>query len=101
MPSAFVEMIWDHWDRGTQQALLALYRHADPHLLATAGSNLARLTCPALVVWGDRDPYLPTRFAHAYAAILPNTQLEVVPAAGHWPWIDDARVIDDVLSFIA
>jgi pimeloyl-ACP methyl ester carboxylesterase len=100
MPSAFVEMIWGHWDAGTQAALLALYRHADPDRLAVAGSNLSRLTCPSLVLWGDRDVYLPTRFAHAYADVLPNSTLQLVPAAGHWPWIDDARVIDSVLEFI-
>ncbi len=100
MPTAFVDMIWDHWGRGTQAALLALYRHADPDRLAIAGRNLNRLTCPSLVLWGDRDIYFPTRFANAYADALPNSQLQIVPGAGHWPWIDDARVIDDALSFL-
>jgi pimeloyl-ACP methyl ester carboxylesterase len=65
MPSAFVDMIWDHWDAATQAAVLTLYRHADPDDLARAGSDLAKLTCPSLVAWGDRDPYFPTRFATA------------------------------------
>jgi pimeloyl-ACP methyl ester carboxylesterase len=100
MPAAFVDLIWSHWDRDTQAALLALYRHADPGRLAVAGSNLSRLACPSLVLWGDRDIYLPTRFANAYAAVLPNAQLEIIRGAGHWPWIDDARVIDRVLRFL-
>jgi pimeloyl-ACP methyl ester carboxylesterase len=100
MPPEFVEMVWRHWDKGTQRAVLALYRHADPDRLATAGKDLNKLTCPTLVLWGDRDPYLPTRFAEAYASALPSSKLQVVPAAGHWPWLDDARVIDDVLEFI-
>jgi pimeloyl-ACP methyl ester carboxylesterase len=37
MPPAFVDLIWRHWDKGTQQAVLALYRHADPDRLAAAG----------------------------------------------------------------
>jgi pimeloyl-ACP methyl ester carboxylesterase len=101
MPTAFVDTIWSRWDRGTQAALLALYRHADPERLAAAGSDLSRLTCPSLILWGDRDPYLPTRFGEALADVLPDSELEIVPAAGHWPWIDDARVIDDVLAFVA
>jgi pimeloyl-ACP methyl ester carboxylesterase len=100
MPAPFVEMIWDYWGPGTQAALLALYRHADPNRLAGAGWALAELSCPALVLWGDRDIYLPTRFANAYADALPNAQLQIVSAAGHWPWIDDARVIDRVLRFL-
>lgn len=100
MPAAFVDMIWDCWDRGTQAALLALYRHADPHRLAVAGGDLSRLTCPSLVLWGDRDIYLPARFAEAYAGALPDAQLELLAGAGHWPWIDDARVVDRVLRFL-
>jgi pimeloyl-ACP methyl ester carboxylesterase len=100
MPPEFVDMVWNHWDKGTRQATLALYRHADPDRLAAAGKDLNKLTCPSLVLWGDRDPYLPTRFAEAYASSLPNSTLQVVPAAGHWPWIDDARVVDDVLEFV-
>jgi pimeloyl-ACP methyl ester carboxylesterase len=101
MPPEFVEMVWRHWDRGTKRAVLELYREADPDRLAAAGNDLDKLTCPALVLWGDRDPYLPTKFAHDYAATLPDAQLEILEGAGHWPWLDDPSVIDRVSSFVA
>lgn len=101
MSPAFVDAIWGHWDKGTSEALLALYRHADPDRLALAGRDLGRLACPALVLWGDRDIYLPTRFAGAYADALPNAELEIAPTAGHWPWLDDARLIDRIHTFIS
>lgn len=100
MPPEFVDMIWDHWDAGTRTATLALYRHADPERLALAGSELGKLKCPALVLWGDRDAYLPTRFARAYADALPGAELEIVAGAGHWPWIEQPRVVDRVLGFL-
>ena len=100
MPPEFVDMIWDHWDKGTRDAVLALYRHADPDRLAEAGRDLAKIASPALVVWADRDAYLPTRFAEAYAAALPNSELEIVRGAGHWPWIDDPAAIDRILAFL-
>jgi pimeloyl-ACP methyl ester carboxylesterase len=100
MPAEFVDMVWDHWDKGTRDATLALYRHADPDRLAEAGKDLGELTCPALVLWGSRDPYLPTKFAEDYAGVLPNAELELVEGAGHWPWIDDHRVIERILSFV-
>jgi len=99
MPPEFVDLIWDHWDKGTRAATLALYRHADPDLLAIAGNQLGAIACPALVLWGDRDIYLPTRFAEAYAAALPDSRLEIVSGAGHWPWIEDPAVVDTVLAF--
>ena len=101
MPAEFVDLIWRHWDAGTQAALLALYRGADEDELEVAGRELGALTCPALVLWGDRDPYLPLRFGAAYAHALPGATLEVVPGAGHWPWIDDPRLIDRVARFLA
>lgn len=101
MPPEFVDMVWRYWDKGTRDATLALYRHADPDRLAQAGKDLARLTCPSLVIWGDNDLYLPTRFAEAHVAVLPDSQLQIVSGAGHWPWIDDPTVIDRVLDFLA
>jgi len=101
MPAEFVDLIWDHWDSGTQRAVLQLYRHADPPRLAEAGRNLGNLTCPALVLWGDRDIYLPTKFGQAYADALPNANFERIEGAGHWPWIDDPSVTDRILAFLA
>lgn len=100
MPPEFVDSIWSRWDGGTASAILALYRHADPDRLALAGGELGKLTCPALVLWGDRDPYLPTRLAHDYAGALPGARAEVVQGAGHWPWIDDPSLVDRVAEFI-
>jgi pimeloyl-ACP methyl ester carboxylesterase len=100
MPPEFVDMVWERWDKGTRAATLALYRHADPDRLASAGRDLGRIGCPALVLWGDRDPYLPTRFGEAYAAALPGAELEPVAGAGHWPWIDDPAVVDRILAFL-
>jgi pimeloyl-ACP methyl ester carboxylesterase len=53
-----------------------------------------------LVLWGANDPSLKPRFGEAYARALPGSTLQLVPAAGHWPWIDDARVVDQVLNFL-
>jgi pimeloyl-ACP methyl ester carboxylesterase len=100
MPAEFVDMVWDHWDRGTSRAVLSLYRQADPDRLAAAGRDLGRLACPALVLWGDRDPYFPAKFAHAYAVTLPNAELDPIEGVGHWPWIDDPAVIDRVVDFV-
>jgi pimeloyl-ACP methyl ester carboxylesterase len=101
MPPEFIDTVWDHWDKGTSDALLALYRHADPDRLAAAGRDLGRLTCPSLVAWGDRDPYIPTRFAEQFARVLPDAELEIAQGAGHWPWIDDPSLIDRILRFVS
>jgi pimeloyl-ACP methyl ester carboxylesterase len=48
----FIDMIWDHLDGGTFDAVLRLYRSAPPDALAAAGERLDGIKAPALVVWG-------------------------------------------------
>jgi pimeloyl-ACP methyl ester carboxylesterase len=100
MPDAWLDTVLDHFDQGTQRAILRLYRSSPPDVLAAAGSQLTRLTMPALVVWGARDPYIPVRFARAYAEALPNSELLELPDAGHWPWLDRPDTIDRVAGFL-
>ena len=100
MPSWFVDMVWRGIDAGTKRAILTLYHSADPEKLASAGVDLDRLDCPALVVWGTRDPYLPLRFGRMYAERLPGAELVEVEGAGHWPWIERPEVIERLVSFL-
>ena len=64
-------------------------------------TELATLTSPTLIVWGEQDPWLAPRFAHAYAAALPAAELALIPEAGHWPWLESPAVIDRVTAFLA
>lgn len=101
-PEEELEEIWRHFDHGTQRAILRLYRSAPEPALAAAGARLEELGCPALVVWGAADPYLPERFAYDYASGLGGkTHVDVVPGAGHWPWLDDPGVVERVAAFLA
>ena len=101
VPPSLVDVIWDAWDQGTQRAILHLYRASDPEVLAGAGLDLGQLKAPALILWGDLDPYLPPHFAEAYAEAL-GGEAEVVhvPQAGHWPWLDEPSVVGQVAAFL-
>jgi len=101
MPKAWREETLAHFDQGTQRAILRLYRTSPEDALAAAGARLGTLDCPALVVWGDRDPYLPAHFADAYAEALggPADVLHLSDA-GHWPWLDRPDVVERVTNFL-
>lgn len=99
MPPAMVDAIWAAWDRGMSRAILGLYRSADPGALAAAGARLGELGCPALVLWGRRDPYIGSEQGRWYARTLPNADLIEVDA-GHWPWIDRPELIERILAFL-
>jgi pimeloyl-ACP methyl ester carboxylesterase len=95
------DQIVERMDSGTKRAILELYRDADPHRLGAAGDELFRLTAPALVLWGDDDPYIDRRFAEAFAELLPGaTEVEHFAGAGHWPWLDRPEVIDRAAEFL-
>jgi pimeloyl-ACP methyl ester carboxylesterase len=45
--------------------------------------DLHRIDCPAMVVCGDRDPFVPPEHAAGLARQLPDGRLFVVPDCGH------------------
>jgi 2-hydroxy-6-oxo-6-(2'-carboxyphenyl)-hexa-2,4-dienoate hydrolase len=93
-------LIAERFDQGTQRAILRLYRSAPEDVLARAGEQLGRIACPALVVWGARDPYIPPSFAQAYADALPDATARVIDDAGHWPWLQEPGLVREVSSFL-
>jgi len=89
LPRAFLDRMYDDFDRGTRRAVLRLYRATpDPSGAGRRQAAALRpLDLPALVVWGGRDPYLPV--ASAEVAVLPDS--------GHWPFIDDADGVAELV----
>jgi pimeloyl-ACP methyl ester carboxylesterase len=100
MPEPFVASVADSFDLGTERATLQLLRSADPEVLAQAGANLGAIGAPALVLWGEHDPYIPQRFGAGYAAKLGDATLEVVENAGHWPWIDRPELATRIVEHL-
>jgi pimeloyl-ACP methyl ester carboxylesterase len=101
LPDAWLQMALEHFDQGTQRAILHLYRGSPPETLAAAGAGLGKLSMPSLVIWGLADPYIPARFGRDYADVLPHSELLELPDAGHWPWLDRPETIDRVAEFLA
>jgi pimeloyl-ACP methyl ester carboxylesterase len=100
LPDTWIASVMDHWDQGTQRAILRLYRSSPSEVLAKAGERLATLNMPALVLWGMRDPYIPERFAAEYARALPDSELVELPDAGHWWWLDRPDAIKRAVDFL-
>ena len=102
MPRALADAAWPHFDQGTQRAILRLYRSSPRGApRRRRARDLDRVVAPALVLWGDRDPFIPARFADGYAAALRRRPRRAPPGAGHWPWHDDPEVVERVLRFLA
>ncbi|HJR45844.1 MAG TPA: alpha/beta hydrolase [Actinomycetota bacterium] len=50
---------------------------------------LASIQTPIYFLWGENDPFGGADIARAFAAKLPNAELELLPGAGHAVWLDD------------
>jgi pimeloyl-ACP methyl ester carboxylesterase len=93
---AHADEVLRHFDHGTQRAILKLYR-AD----ASVTAPLDAVTAPALVVWGERDRYLDPAWAERVATALGGpAEVEIVPGAGHWPWLEAQGTVQRVADFL-
>jgi pimeloyl-ACP methyl ester carboxylesterase len=96
-PDERVARVWKEFDHGTQRAMLRLHRSIDND---AREAPVANLDVPALIVWGEQDPWFPVALAERYAALIPGAELERVPGAGHWPWLDRPEVVESIVRFM-
>ena len=62
---------------------------------------LGRVATPTHFYWGADDPFGGLDIARQLAASMPAAQLEMVPDAGHLPWLDDpACAAEAIGSFL-
>jgi pimeloyl-ACP methyl ester carboxylesterase len=101
LPDDVLDSVWEHFDHGTQRAILKLYRASRPAVLEAAGRELSRVDCPSLILWPDSDPYIGSEYGEAYARALGGEpRLELVEGAGHWSWLDRPELVDRVAQFL-
>ncbi|MGB2712064.1 MAG: alpha/beta hydrolase, partial [Conexibacter sp.] len=96
LPRAFLDRMYDHYDRRTRRAVLKLYRATDDP--GAAGVEFAGFMAPrdipALVVWGEHDAYLPAEYATRQRDAFPSAEVHVLPASGHWPYADAPEAVE-------
>ncbi len=57
--------------------------------IALDATELARITQPVLMAWGDADVFLTPDAATEAISAIPDLHLVRIPAAGHAPWLED------------
>ncbi len=64
--------------------------------------KLKRVEVSTMIIWGERDIYLPVNHAYLANGILANSRLEVMPNCGHVPQKTDSDLFNKlVLDFLA
>lgn len=94
----FVEMWRREGNRAAELARLRQFEPGDPDAL------LARITAPALILWGEQNPQLPVALATQFAEKLsasPYVERKTYAGAGHILPIERAeQSVTDTLAFL-
>ena len=73
-----------------------------PHLYSPVLSRwLHRVTCPTLVLRGAHDGYVQEHNTRALAEALPEARLAVVGETGHYPQVEDPRLVARLINDFA
>ena len=86
----FIDRVWDHFDHGTQRAILKLYRSAPEDVLAAAAQDLGDDHVSGARGLGPRATPTSRRASRSdYARALGgDAEVELLDNAGHWPWFE-------------
>ena len=101
-----VDEYWKAYDGADRRrGHLELYRSGDFEKLHAYEGQLAALGVPALLLWGETDPFAPVAGAKRFESELPDTRLVVVEGAGHFVFEDApedcARAVTAFLAELA
>jgi pimeloyl-ACP methyl ester carboxylesterase len=99
LPRGFMDRMYDQYDRRTRRAVLELYRSTDEpgSVAAEFSAYMAPKDVPALVIWGEHDAYLPCSYATRQRDAFPSADVHVLPASGHWPFVDSPEIVERLL----
>jgi pimeloyl-ACP methyl ester carboxylesterase len=103
LPTAFVDRMYDDFDRGTRRAVLRLYRATPLPYPPASGwvATLAKLDRPALIAWGANDPFLGRRRVEDLKQPFPSAEVVMLDGSGHFPFADDPeRSAQAVVPFL-
>ncbi len=61
--------------------------------------RLARITCPTLIIWGEKDQIIPSAYAEDFAqGISGPTEIQIIKDAGHTVEFDQPVQVAEVIS---
>lgn len=66
----------------------------DSGQVQSIGGQLKELSCPVMIVWGDRDDIVPVPQADEVPA---NAELRIIPGVGHMPQMEAASIVNEAI----
>lgn len=84
-----------------RRGMLELYRSFNPDELKPYQRVLAALGVPALILWGQKDEFLPVDYASRFAREIPGSRLVLLENVRHFLFEDEPeRCGQEVVDFL-
>ncbi len=103
MDEATFEQYFARWrDEDGQEAYLQKVAQFDEEYTAEFEPLLGSMQTPERIIWGEQDAWLDPAFARRLHELLPNSDLKLIPEAGHFV-MEDApeEVTQELRDFFA
>ncbi|MDQ3728019.1 MAG: alpha/beta fold hydrolase [Actinomycetota bacterium] len=85
----------------SRRGMLELYRSFDLDELKPYHRKLAKLGVPTLILWGQRDEFLPLDYASRFAREIPGSKLVLLEEVRHFLFEDEPeRCAEEVIEFL-
>lgn len=97
---SFKKILYSFWKNSDYEALgenIVLKKTFQNTIKEPIDTSIPLLSAyPLFLLWGEKDEITPVSFAQRVQAIIPSACLEVVPSAGHMPFIDSPSICRSV-----
>jgi 3-oxoadipate enol-lactonase len=99
------DFLADHPDAGAERAAVLRQTDVDAFMVACQalqsvdyGAVASTITAPVLIVVGEEDRATPPLMAHELHAVIPDSELVVIPGVAHAPQIQDPAQFMSVIA---
>lgn len=86
---------------GGKNALIATVQSYDEKQLLDLSRQYSKITVPVLLIWGEKDTFIPLSHFYHFKRDFPQARTKVIPNCGHIPQEEcPSEVINTVLEFL-
>ena len=82
---------------GALTAAINYYRAAVRRNPFESARMLRQIEVPALLIWGEQDPYLGIELTEGLERWVPGIRVERIPEASHWVQVDAAERVNELM----
>ena len=97
LPRAVLQRWRREYDGPSRRAIRRFYRSGPITTTSLVVDALRRLDRPALVIWGERNRFVPVKHAQDQLQSFPSAEVVVLPDCGHYAQLERAEWVTELI----